>query len=87
MRVTAYTTLDLVDATAEGHGFEETAPAVVDVSTPRASDEVTLQFELDNTRLADLPAHADTLHLTPAQARDLASALEAEARAVEDDAA
>lgn len=85
MKVNAFTTLDLVDARAEGHGFEEEAMAVVNVTSPRKDpDEVTLQVELDNTQLAELPAHADTVRLTPAQARELAADLEDHAEKVED---
>ncbi|WP_255151473.1 DUF6360 family protein [Halorarius halobius] len=85
MTVNAYTTLDLVDAAAEGHGFEEEAFATVNVTTPRTDpDHVEVAVELDNTDLDSLPAHADRLRLTPEQARELAAALESEAESVED---
>lgn len=84
MRVNAYTTLDLVDAEAEGHGFNESAFATVNVSSPRTDpDHVELAVELDNTSLETLQAHADRLRLTADQARELANALESEADAVE----
>jgi hypothetical protein len=84
MTVNAYTTLDLVDAEAEGHGFDETAFATVNVTSPRQDpDHVEFAVELDNTSLETLPAHADRLRLTPDQARELADALEAEASKVE----
>ena len=35
MRVNAYTTFDLLDGHVEGHGFEEDAMAVLNVSAPR----------------------------------------------------
>lgn len=84
MRVNAYTTLDLVDAEAEGHGFDEDAYATVNVTSPRHDpDHVEFAIELDNTELETLEAHADRLRLSPDQARELASALETEADAVE----
>ncbi|MFC7176625.1 DUF6360 family protein [Halosegnis marinus] len=84
MRVNAYTTLDLVDAEAEGHGFDEEALATVNVTSPRNSPtHVEFAMELDNTSLDTLPAHADRLRLTPDQARELAAALEEEAESVE----
>ncbi len=85
MRVNAYTTLDLVDAEAEGHGFDEEAYATVNVTSPRKNpDHVEFALELDNTTLETLDTHADRLRLTPEQARTLADALESEADAVED---
>jgi hypothetical protein len=84
MRVNAYTTLDLVDASAEGHGFDEEAYATVNVTSPRsAPDHVEFAMELDNTSLETLAPHADRLRLSPEQARELAAALEAEAESVE----
>lgn len=83
MTVNAYTTLDLVDAAAEGHGFDEDAYATVNVTSPRVDpDHVEFAVELDNTELDALPAHADRLRLTADQARELAAALESEADAV-----
>ncbi|RNJ25342.1 DUF6360 family protein [Halosegnis longus] len=85
MRVNAYTTLDLVDAEAEGHDFDEEAYATVNVTSPRKNpDHVEFALELDNTTLETLDTHADRLRLTPEQARTLAAALESEADAVED---
>lgn len=84
MRVNAYTTLDLVDAAAEGHDFEEEALATLNVTSPREDpDEVTLQLELDNVDLERLPPHADSVTLTPEQARELAADLENHADRVE----
>ena len=84
MTVNAYTTLDLVDAEAEGHGFDEAAFATVNVTSPRNDpDHVEFAMEFDNTSLDTLPAHADRLRLTPEQARELAAALESEAETVE----
>lgn len=84
MRVNAFTTLDLVEARAEGHGFEEEAYATLDVTSPRTNpDHVELQLELDNTQLEELPAHAETVELTPAQAREIAADLEEHAADVE----
>ena len=85
MRVNAYTTLDLVDAEAEGHNFEEEAYATVNVTSPRRNpDHVEFALELDNTTLETLDTHADRPRLNPEQARTLAAALESEADAVED---
>ena len=84
MKVNAYTTLDLLDGEAEGHGFTEDAYAVVNVTSPRKNpDHVSLQLELDNTELERLEPHADTVRLSPAEARDLAADLEKHAAKVE----
>ena len=84
MRVNAFTTLDLVDGEAEGHGFTEEAYAVVNVTSPRENpDHVSLQLELDNTQLDELPPHAETVRLSAAEARTLAAALEEHAEKVE----
>jgi hypothetical protein len=84
MRVNAYTTLDLLDGEAEGHDFTEEAYAVVNVTSPREDpDHVTLQLELDNTELTELKPHADTIRLSPAEARELAADLETHAETVE----
>jgi hypothetical protein len=84
LKVNAYTTLDLLDARAEGHDFEEEALAVLNVTSPRKNpDHVELQLELDNTQLERLPAHAEEVTLTPEQARTVAAALEENAEQVE----
>lgn len=84
LKVNAYTTLDLLDARAEGHDFEEEALAVLNVTSARKNPtEVKFQLELDNTDLDTLPAHADEVTLTPAQAREVAAALEEHAAKVE----
>ncbi len=84
MKVNAYTTLDLLDGEAEGHGFTEEAYAVVNVTSPRNNpDHVSLQLELDNTELEEIRPHADTVRLSPAEARTLAADLEKHADAVE----
>lgn len=84
LKVNAYTTLDLVDATARGHDFEETGPAVLNVTSPRKNpDHVTFQLEVDNSHLDALPAHADEATLSPDQARTLADALNSHADKVE----
>jgi hypothetical protein len=84
VRVNAYTTFDMLDGEAQGHDFEESAPAVLNVTAPRTDpDEVTLELELDNTSLSTLPAHADRVRLSAAQARELASELERYAGRVE----
>ena len=84
MTVNAYTTLDLLDGRAEGHGFEEEAFATLNVTSPRKDpDHVSLQLELDNTELEHLPAHADSVTLSAEQARTLAADLEEHAGRVE----
>lgn len=77
IRVNAYTTFDLVDGFARGHDFEEEAVAVLNVTAPRENpDEVTLELELDNGQLETLPAHAEGVTLSAAEARELAGELE-----------
>ncbi|MFW5963923.1 MAG: DUF6360 family protein [Natronomonas sp.] len=84
MKVNAYTTLDLLDGEVEGHGFEEAAYAVVNVTSPRENpDHVSLQLELDNTQLEHLEAHAETVRLSAEEARTLAADLEKHAEKVE----
>lgn len=84
LRVNAYTTFDLLDGRVEGHGFEEEAMAVLNVTAPREDpDHVSLQLELDNTQLSEVPAHADHVELSAAQARELAGELETYAGRVE----
>lgn len=77
IRVNAYTTFDLLDGFARGHDFEEEAVAVLNVTAPRENpDEVTLELELDNAALETLPAHAEGVTLSAAEARELAGELE-----------
>jgi hypothetical protein len=84
MKVNAYTTLDLLDGEVEGHGFEEEAYGVVNVTSPRKNpDHVSLQLELDNTQLEHIDAHAETVRLSPEEARTLAADLEKHAEKVE----
>lgn len=84
MKVNAYTTLDLVDATVTGHDFEAETYGVVNATSPREDpDRVQLQFELDNMTEEHLPAHMEELSLSPEQARSLAADLEKHAAKVE----
>lgn len=85
LRVNAYTTFDMVDATAIGHDFEdEAALAVLNVTSPRKHpDHVELQLELDNSQLEHLPAHAEKVTLSAEQARTLAAELEEHAERVD----
>ncbi|WP_372912258.1 DUF6360 family protein [Salinigranum sp.] len=77
LKVNAYTTFDMLDGSAQGHDFDEEAFAVLNVTAPRRDpDHVTLELELDNTQLETLPAHADRVTLSAAQARELAAELE-----------
>ena len=80
LKVNAYTTLDTVDAAAVGHDFEDRALGVLNVTADRRDpDEVYLELELDATALDTVPAHADRVRLTPAEARSVATALEKQA--------
>jgi hypothetical protein len=84
LKVNAYTTFDMLDGSAQGHDFDEEAFAVLNVTAPRREpDHVTLELELDNTQLETLPAHADRVTLSAAQARELAGELERYADEVE----
>ncbi|WP_396611412.1 DUF6360 family protein [Haloferax sp. S1W] len=84
LKVNAYTTLDLADGTATGHDFEESAFAVLNVTSPRKNpDEITLELELDGTQLDSLPPHADRVTLSPEEARKVAADLEKHANRVE----
>jgi hypothetical protein len=74
----------MLDGSAQGHDFDEEAFAVLNVTAPREDpDHVRLELELDNTQLTHLPAHADRVTLSAAQARELAGELEAYAARVE----
>ena len=76
--VTAYTTLDFVDAEAIGHEWRDSTSGVVNVSSPTeptATDPVELQVELDIVGSDHLPTHADRVNLTPDQARTVAAEL------------
>jgi len=85
MKVNAYTTFDLLDGEVEGHGFDEEALAVLNVTSPRKNpDHVELQLEMDNTQLETVKPHADTVTLSAAQAREMAAELEKHAGKVED---
>lgn len=73
MDVTAHTTLDAVRGTAHGLDWADEAAAVVDVGT--TDDEppgVALEIELDPTDLEHVGTHADTVRLSPTEARTLA---------------
>ncbi len=85
LSVNAYTTFDLLDATVEGHGFEEELFAVLNVTSPRGEDHVELQVEADNTELDAVEPHADRVTLSPAQARELADELRSYADDAESD--
>lgn len=82
IKVNAFTTFDLLDGEAEGHGWTEEALAVLNV-TSRDGD-VVLELELDNTETTEIPAHAERVRLSPAEARELASELESYADTIED---
>lgn len=84
LRVNAYTTFDMLDAEATGHDFTEEAFAVLNVTAPRENpDHVRLELELDNSQLDTLPAHADRVTLSAAEARKLSAELDKYANRVE----
>ncbi|WP_323191474.1 DUF6360 family protein [Halostella sp. PRR32] len=84
MKVNAYTTFDLIDATVTGHDFEEETFAVLNATSPRKNpDRVQLQLELDNMQEEHLPAHMEEVSLSPQEARELAADLEKHASKVE----
>ncbi|MFB6069338.1 MAG: DUF6360 family protein [Halobacterium sp.] len=72
--VNAYTSFTLLDGEAEGHGWTDEAPAVLNAST--ADGDVVLEVELDSTATDEVPAHADRVRLSPEEARELAADLE-----------
>jgi hypothetical protein len=81
--VTARTTLDHVEARAEGDGWTDEAIAVVDVESPACEDVVRVGLELDPLETTELPPHVQYVPLTPDQARTLADDLENAADAAE----
>ena len=82
IKVNAYTTFDLLDGEAEGHGWTEEALAVLNVTSGDDGD-VVLEIELDNTETEEIPAHAERVRLSAAEARELASELESYADRVD----
>lgn len=84
IKVNAYTTFDLLDGEAEGHGWTEEALAVLNVTSGHDGD-VILAMELDNTETEQIPAHAERVRLSPSEARELASELESYADRAERD--
>lgn len=83
--VTAYTTLDYVEAVARGPDFEWESVAVVNATADDEDpDRVHLRFELDNVAEQHLPKHMEDLALTPDQARELAADLERHADRIAD---
>jgi hypothetical protein len=85
MTVNAYTTFDLLEGRVEGHGFTEEAYTVLNVSTDTREDPdaVEVQLEMDNTEVDAVEPHADTVTLSPAEAREMAAELEKYASKVE----
>lgn len=75
--VTTYTTFDFVEGYAAGPDWRDESAAVVDVNRSEASPgAVRLQIEFDGGDLEHVEPHADTLRLSPDQARGLAAELE-----------
>jgi hypothetical protein len=82
--VTAETTLACLPATAHGLNWVDGTTAVVDVGPAVDGSAVRLELELDPADLEHLGPHAETIRLTPAQARRLATALGEAAAGVPD---
>ncbi len=83
MRVNAYTTLDLVDARIRTAEDEVAGLGVANATSDRENPEhVQLQFEADG-QPEGVAGHVDELELSPAQARELAAALETHADKVD----
>lgn len=74
--VNAYTTLDVLEASARGGDWTDDTVAVLDVETPDGEDRVSLRLELDPGDLEHVDHHADRVDLTHDQARTLAEALQ-----------
>jgi len=70
LRVNAYTTLDLVEGAPRARVRGRRARRRERHGSPEDPEHVTLEVELDNTAIDDLPAHADEVDLSPAQAQD-----------------
>lgn len=81
--VTARTTLDHVEAIAEGVDWTDEAVAVLDVESPAGRDVVRVGLELDPLEAGELPHHVQYVPLDPDQARTLAADLEEAADAAE----
>jgi len=81
--VTARTTLDFLEARAEGDDWTDEAVAVLDVESPGEAELVELGLELDPSDTDNLPHHAQYVPLSPDQARSLAADLEDAADAAE----
>jgi hypothetical protein len=78
--VSAYTTLDYVTGRVFGSDWSDDAAAVVDVDRPKAAPgSVRLQLEFDGEDVANIAHHADSISLSPDQARALAADLERQA--------
>ena len=75
--VTAYTTLDFVEAATRGDGWREEGTAVLDVRSPADDpDTVVLDFEPDPASVDRVDPHAHSVSLTTERARTLVEALE-----------
>jgi len=75
--VTAHTTFDFVEGYVAGPDWRDESAAVVDVNrSEETPDAVGLQIEFDGEGLDHVDTHADTLTLSPEQARGLAAELE-----------
>ncbi|WP_435068160.1 DUF6360 family protein [Haloplanus sp. C73] len=74
--VTSYTTFDFVEGYAFGPDWRDDSAAVVDVDRPSESPgTVRLQIEFDGDDMEHVEPHADSLTLSPEQARGLAADL------------
>lgn len=70
--INADSTSDIPKPTAEGHGIEEEALAMLIVTAPRSNpDQITLQLHLDNIEIPEVRPHADPVSISTAQLREL----------------
>ncbi len=83
MDVNAYTTLNLLEATARGHGWRETGFGTLDVSADD-DDGVALEYEFDSTEVDRLPQHAVRIEMSEDEARALLEGLRESIEEVED---
>ncbi|RQG89008.1 hypothetical protein EA462_11525 [Natrarchaeobius halalkaliphilus] len=81
--VTAHTTFDYLEVQAIGNGWIDETVGVLDVESPRGKRTVTFGLESDPADLHHIEHHAESVTLTPDQARSLAEELREAASAAE----
>jgi len=75
MDVNAYTTFDLIQAVARGHGWREEGLGTLNV-TDTEEGNVVLEYEFDATSVDSLPQHAVGFEMSPEEARTLVNEIE-----------